>query len=142
MQAAQAFDRHDALDTVRLLHALDALEKGDFSVRLPLEWTGVAGKVADTFNRVVVLNQRMVRELERVSRVVGNFFLGLNKTRFPFRMFSDLDEAVAHQPVEVGKRPAVQEIQREQRSQPGLFSTGIRLSHAAITSELVSELKH
>src|SRR6185295_20426557 len=60
-----------SFNTVQLLHALDALEKGDFSVRLPLEWTGVAGKVADTFNRVVSLNQRMVHELERVSRVVG-----------------------------------------------------------------------
>lgn len=30
-----------------------------------------------------------------VSRVLGNFFLGLNKTRFPFRMFTDVDEAVA-----------------------------------------------
>jgi HAMP domain-containing protein len=59
------------VDATLLLHALTALEKGDFSVRLPLEWTGVAGKVADTFNRVVSLNQRMVKELERVSRLVG-----------------------------------------------------------------------
>ena len=56
-----------AFDTVRLLHALDALEKGDFSVRLPLEWIGVAGKVADTFNRVVSLNQRMVEFLDSVT---------------------------------------------------------------------------
>ena len=40
-------------------------------MRLPLEWTGVPGKVADTFNRVVSQNQRMVAELARVSRVVG-----------------------------------------------------------------------
>ncbi len=30
-----------------------------------------------------------------IGRVLGNFFLGLNKTRFPFRLFSDVDEAVA-----------------------------------------------
>ncbi|MCY1054156.1 MULTISPECIES: hypothetical protein [Nannocystis] len=30
-----------------------------------------------------------------VSRVIGNFFIGLNKTRFPFRMFADVDEAIA-----------------------------------------------
>jgi HAMP domain-containing protein len=71
MQVGQNASSNEVFDTVRLLHALDALEKGDFSVRLPLEWTGVAGKVADTFNRVVILNQRMVNELERVSRVVG-----------------------------------------------------------------------
>jgi HAMP domain-containing protein/signal transduction histidine kinase/CheY-like chemotaxis protein len=59
------------IDTKVLLHALLALRKGDFSVRLPVDWTGVAGKVADTFNEVVELNERTVNELERISRVVG-----------------------------------------------------------------------
>ena len=55
----------------QLLVALTGLKKGDFSVRLPLDWTGVAGKTADTFNDVVERNQRMAKELERISRVVG-----------------------------------------------------------------------
>ena len=59
------------LDTSVLLHALTALRRGDFSVRLPGDWTGVAGKVADTFNDVIDLNERMARELERLGRVVG-----------------------------------------------------------------------
>jgi len=59
------------IDTRALLTALVALRKGDFSVRLPLDWTGVAGKVADTFNEVIELNERMADELERISRVVG-----------------------------------------------------------------------
>ena len=59
------------IDTRSLLTALTALRKGDFSVRLPLDWTGVAGKVADTFNEVIELNERMANELERISRVVG-----------------------------------------------------------------------
>ncbi|RYD62353.1 MAG: hybrid sensor histidine kinase/response regulator, partial [Verrucomicrobiaceae bacterium] len=54
-----------------MLRGLAALKKGDFTVRLPLEWTGVAGKVADTFNGVVELNERLSRELERISDVVG-----------------------------------------------------------------------
>jgi HAMP domain-containing protein/signal transduction histidine kinase/CheY-like chemotaxis protein len=36
-----------------------------------MEWTGVAGKVADAFNEVVELNERMAQELARLSRVVG-----------------------------------------------------------------------
>src|SRR4051794_22345379 len=60
-----------AIDTTALLNALAALKKGNYSVRLPAEWTGVAGKVADTFNEVIELNERMARELERLSRVVG-----------------------------------------------------------------------
>ena len=31
------------------------------------EWTGLAGKVADTFNEVVELNQRMAQELDRAA---------------------------------------------------------------------------
>src|SRR5215831_340534 len=59
------------LDVGALLTALTALKRGDFSVRLPLEWTGVAGKVADAFNEVIELNERMANELARLSRVVG-----------------------------------------------------------------------
>src|SRR5579872_4707747 len=54
-----------------LLTALTALKKGKSGVRLPLEWIGVAGKVADAFNEVVELNERMASELSRLSRVVG-----------------------------------------------------------------------
>jgi HAMP domain-containing protein/signal transduction histidine kinase/CheY-like chemotaxis protein len=59
------------LDTKALLAALTAFKKGNFSARLPVEWVGLAGKVADTFNEVIELNERMAAELSRVSRVVG-----------------------------------------------------------------------
>src|SRR5947209_12530565 len=54
-----------------LLDALTALKQGRTGVRLPPDWTGVAGKVADAFNEVVELNERMAEELARLSRVVG-----------------------------------------------------------------------
>src|SRR5437867_1327413 len=53
------------------LGALSALKRGDASVRLPAEWPGAAGRVADVFNDVVERNQRMAKELERLSKVVG-----------------------------------------------------------------------
>jgi hypothetical protein len=49
-----------------------------------------AGAEAQEVNLAVAM---LVRS--NISRVIGNFFLGLNRTRFPFRMFSELDEAVA-----------------------------------------------
>ncbi|MBI3867244.1 MAG: HAMP domain-containing protein [Verrucomicrobia bacterium] len=55
----------------QLLQALLAYRDGDFSVRLPSNWTGVAGKIADAFNDVVALNQRLTFETARVSRAVG-----------------------------------------------------------------------
>jgi HAMP domain-containing protein/signal transduction histidine kinase/CheY-like chemotaxis protein len=63
--------RQTAGDTRVLLNALTALKYGDFSVRLPLDWVGVAGKTADTFNEVVTLNQRMAGELVRLRQSVG-----------------------------------------------------------------------
>jgi hypothetical protein len=62
------------LETVEqrdILGALRAFGKGDFSVRMPLDLTGVQGEIADAFNRVVELNQTMTRELGRVRDQVG-----------------------------------------------------------------------
>ncbi|SFJ51224.1 HAMP domain-containing protein [Planctomicrobium piriforme] len=59
------------VDTSVLLTALTALKNGDFSARLPLHWTGVAGKIADAFNDVITTNHRMAVELARASKVVG-----------------------------------------------------------------------
>jgi hypothetical protein len=61
----------ESIDSKQLLAVLTALKKGDFSTRLPEDWTGTAGKIADTLNAVIEINQRMAKELERVSRVVG-----------------------------------------------------------------------
>src|ERR1700730_8924385 len=54
-----------------ILGALNALRRGDTEVRLPVEWTGISGRVADVFNEVVERNERMAHELSRLSRVVG-----------------------------------------------------------------------
>ena len=61
----------DRLDEVMLLGVLTDVTNGDFSVRMPLEWTGVAGKVADRLNDVIAANQALEAELASVSRVVG-----------------------------------------------------------------------
>src|SRR5213596_1578217 len=58
-------------DTRQLLAVLMAFKRGDFSARLPEDWTGVPGKIADTFNAVIEANERLTRELERIVRVVG-----------------------------------------------------------------------
>src|ERR1043166_5593127 len=61
----------DQLDSKQLLAALMAFKRGDFSARLPDDWTGVAGKIADTFNDVIRINERLTKELARISSVVG-----------------------------------------------------------------------
>jgi HAMP domain-containing protein/CheY-like chemotaxis protein/signal transduction histidine kinase len=54
-----------------LLHALQAMCSGDFSVRMTGDHLGIEGKIADTFNEIVAANQRMAQQLERVGQVVG-----------------------------------------------------------------------
>ena len=70
-QRAVATPTPAALDQRALLSALKAVAAGDFSVRLPGDWTGLDGKIADTFNEIVAANQKMAEELERVGQVVG-----------------------------------------------------------------------
>src|SRR5580698_5177612 len=54
-----------------LLQGLRAMQAGDFSARLPGNQTGLAGKIADTFNEIISTNERMAQQLERVGEVVG-----------------------------------------------------------------------
>jgi HAMP domain-containing protein len=61
----------DTLDLAELLTVLTAVRKGDFSARMRITRTGMAGKVADALNDIVELNQEMARELDRVSLAVG-----------------------------------------------------------------------
>jgi HAMP domain-containing protein/CheY-like chemotaxis protein/signal transduction histidine kinase len=54
-----------------LLRTLTSMKKGDFSVRMPVDFTGVQGKIADTLNDILDLNERTSSEIERISNVVG-----------------------------------------------------------------------
>jgi HAMP domain-containing protein/CheY-like chemotaxis protein/signal transduction histidine kinase len=58
------------------------MRDGDFSVRLPGDWTGLEGKIADTFNEIVAANQKMSQELQRVGQVVGKEGKTRQRTRF------------------------------------------------------------
>jgi HAMP domain-containing protein/CheY-like chemotaxis protein/signal transduction histidine kinase len=76
--------RGDAVpaDLSVILASLRAMRDGDFSARLPGHWTGLAGKVADTFNDIAATNQQMARELKRVGQVVGKEGRTRERVRF------------------------------------------------------------
>ncbi|MGB6332220.1 MAG: HAMP domain-containing protein, partial [Candidatus Sulfotelmatobacter sp.] len=71
-----------AADLGVILASLQTMRNGDFSVRLPGSWTGLAGKIADTFNSIVAANQQMAGELKRVGQVVGKEGRTRERTRF------------------------------------------------------------
>src|SRR5262245_40953576 len=66
-----------------LLAGLQAVRDGDFSFRLPGHWTGLEGKIADTFNEIVASNAQIASELERVGSLVGKH--GQTRQRVQFK---------------------------------------------------------
>ena len=61
----------ELLDPETLLGVLSHVRAGDFTARMPVHWTGTAGKVADRLNEIIGANEALGTELARVSRVVG-----------------------------------------------------------------------
>ena len=72
----------DGQGLAELLHALQAMRVGDFSVRMPGDRLGIMGKIADTFNEIVATNERMASQLERVGQVVGREGKTRQRVRF------------------------------------------------------------
>src|SRR5262245_60486275 len=70
------------IEITDLLRALQAVRDGDFSVRLPSDRVGLAGKIADTFNEIVGANARMAEELTRVGQTVGKEGKTRQRVRF------------------------------------------------------------
>jgi HAMP domain-containing protein/CheY-like chemotaxis protein len=66
-----------------ILQALQTMKDGDFSVRLPGSWAGLAGKIADHFNEIVSGNEQMARELKRVGQAVGKEGRTRERIRLP-----------------------------------------------------------
>src|SRR3954470_15277928 len=58
-------------EMIAVLHGLLSLRRGERGKRLPVEWTGLAGKVADAFNQMIEMNENLAEELGRLSRSVG-----------------------------------------------------------------------
>ncbi|MBP5972836.1 HAMP domain-containing protein [Brasilonema sp. CT11] len=71
MSTEQLTRESDNLDLKQLLKTLVAVKKGDFSARMPIDQTGMAGKIADTLNDIIEQNERLTAELQRISHVVG-----------------------------------------------------------------------
>jgi HAMP domain-containing protein/CheY-like chemotaxis protein/signal transduction histidine kinase len=72
----------EAEDLALILASLQTMRDGNFSVRLPVAWTGLKGKIADTFNDIIAANERMALELQRVGQAIGKEGRTRERTRF------------------------------------------------------------
>src|SRR3954463_11005908 len=54
-----------------LLRILMEVKNGNFDVRMPIDQVGVSGKICDTLNEIIFLNQKMTHEFTRASNTIG-----------------------------------------------------------------------
>jgi len=61
----------DDLDMRELLRVLSEMRHGNFSVRMPIDRLGLSGKICDTLNEIILLNETLVDELTQASNTIG-----------------------------------------------------------------------
>jgi HAMP domain-containing protein/signal transduction histidine kinase/CheY-like chemotaxis protein len=61
---------HEMIDSGLLLSILTEVKNGNFSVRMP-EQSGINGKIADTLNEIIDLNEKMMQEFTRAGKIIG-----------------------------------------------------------------------
>src|SRR4029077_5081363 len=71
LSAAARRNGTEAPDLYELLHAMEAMRAGDFSVRLSRDRQGPMGRISVLFNEIVAANQNMAQQLERIGKSVG-----------------------------------------------------------------------
>jgi HAMP domain-containing protein/signal transduction histidine kinase/CheY-like chemotaxis protein len=65
-------DRSDTvLDNRELLRVLTEVRNGNFSVRMPFDQVGMSGKICDTLNDIISLNEKMMFEFTRAGNTIG-----------------------------------------------------------------------
>src|SRR5436190_6297597 len=64
-------DASDILDNRELLRILTEVKNGNFSVRMPIDQVGVSGKICDTLNEIISINEKLMHELTRAGNTIG-----------------------------------------------------------------------
>src|SRR5579871_4818611 len=63
--------KNDDWDDDSFFTTLLKVRNGDFSVRMPVDRVGLKGKIYDTLNEIIELNEKMVIEFEKVGHGIG-----------------------------------------------------------------------
>jgi len=61
----------DVLDNRELLRILTEVRNGNFSVRMPIDQVGISGKICDTLNEIISINEKLMNELTRAGHTIG-----------------------------------------------------------------------
>ncbi|HMG83101.1 MAG TPA: HAMP domain-containing protein [Ferruginibacter sp.] len=58
-------------DNRTLLDVLTKVKNGDFSARMPIDEVGINGKICDTLNDIISMNERMMLEFTKAGNIIG-----------------------------------------------------------------------
>ncbi|MES1220812.1 MAG: HAMP domain-containing protein, partial [Bacteroidota bacterium] len=61
----------DELNKKQLLEVLTEVKNGNFSVRMPIDHIGLNGKIYDTLNEIIYLNEKMMMEFTKAGNTIG-----------------------------------------------------------------------
>jgi len=64
-------DDPDMVDNRYLLQILTEVKNGNFEVRMPIDQTGLSGKICDTLNDIIALNEQMMLAFTRAGNTIG-----------------------------------------------------------------------
>jgi HAMP domain-containing protein/signal transduction histidine kinase/CheY-like chemotaxis protein len=64
-------DGKDYIDDRQLLKILSEVRNGNFSVRMPVDQVGITGKICDTLNEIITLNELLMTELTKAGKTIG-----------------------------------------------------------------------
>src|SRR5205809_476094 len=62
---------YDELDLRELLKVLSEVKNGNFTARMPVDKVGVSGKICDTLNDIIAMNENLVQELSLARNTIG-----------------------------------------------------------------------
>ena len=65
------FSDDEYVDQKTLLKVLTAMKNGKFDLKMPVGQQGLNGKICDTLNEIISLNQQMVLEFTRAGNTIG-----------------------------------------------------------------------
>ncbi len=73
---AKLYDTQDAFgeetfSNKELLRVLTEVKNGNFSVRMPIDQSGLSGKICDMLNEVISLNEKMMEEFTKAGSTIG-----------------------------------------------------------------------
>ena len=81
-------DHEDMLDSRHLLKVLADVRNGNFGVRMPVDQVGISGKICDTLNEIISLNELLMTELTKAGKTIGKQGKLTHRVELPYAMGS------------------------------------------------------